>query len=69
MPPGGNLTAGIVLAVLSFIGFETAATLGEETRNPHRNIPRAVFGSMIVVGVFYVLMAYAATVGYGLNTW
>ncbi|HEX6543893.1 MAG TPA: APC family permease [Ktedonobacterales bacterium] len=65
VPPGGDLTVGIVLAVLSFIGFETAAALGEETRNPHRNIPRAVYGSMIVVGVFYVLMAYAATVGYG----
>lgn len=65
VPSGGDLTVGIVLSVLSFIGFETAAALGEETRNPHRNIPRAVFGSMIVVGVFYVLMAYAATVGYG----
>ncbi|WIG57390.1 MAG: putative amino acid permease, GabP family [Ktedonobacterales bacterium] len=65
VPPGGDLTIGIVLAVLSFIGFETAATLGEETRNPHRNIPRAVFGSMIVVGLFYILMAYVATTGYG----
>ncbi len=67
VPPGGDLTVGIVLGVLSFIGFETAATLGEETRNPHRNIPRAVFGSMIVVGLFYVLMAYIATIGYGIN--
>jgi amino acid transporter len=67
VPANGNLTAGIILGVLSFIGFETAATLGEETRNPHRNIPRAVFGSMIVVGLFYVLMAYVATVGYGVN--
>lgn len=67
IPSNGNLTAGIILGVLSFIGFETAATLGEETRNPHRNIPRAVFGSMIVVGLFYVLMAYVATVGYGIN--
>jgi amino acid transporter len=65
VPRGGDLTIGIVLAVLSFIGFETAATLGEETRDPHRNIPRAVFGSMLVVGIFYVLMAYVATVGYG----
>lgn len=65
VPAHGDLTVGIVLAVLSFIGFETAATLGEETRNPHRNIPRAVYGSMLVVGVFYVLMVYAATVGYG----
>jgi amino acid transporter len=61
----GNLTVGIAFAVLSFIGFETAAALGEETRHPHRNIPRAVYGSMLVVGVFYVLMAYVATVGYG----
>ncbi len=67
VPQNGDLTVGIVLAVLSFIGFETAATLGEETRDPHRNIPRAVFGSMIVVGIFYILMAYVATVGYGIN--
>jgi amino acid transporter len=62
---GGNLTVGIAFAVLSFIGFETAAALGEETRNPRRSIPRAVYGSMLVVGAFYVLMAYVATVGYG----
>ena len=65
-PPGGDLIVGVVLGVLSFIGFETAAALGEETRAPHHNIPRAVYGSMVVVGVFYVLMAYAATVGYGI---
>jgi amino acid transporter len=67
VPANGDLTVGIILAVLSFIGFETAAALGEETRNPHRNIPRAVFGSMVVVGLFYVIMAYVATVGYGVN--
>jgi amino acid transporter len=67
VPAGGDLTVGIVLAVLSFIGFETAAALGEETRNPHRNIPRAVYGSMLVVGAFYVVMAYAATMGYGID--
>jgi amino acid transporter len=67
LPKNADLTTGIVLAVLSFIGFETAATLGEETRDPHRNIPRAVFGSMILVGIFYILMAYVATVGYGID--
>ncbi|HLY30741.1 MAG TPA: APC family permease [Ktedonobacterales bacterium] len=64
VPPGGDLIVGIVLGVLSFIGFETATTLGEETNNPHRNIPRAVYASMIVIGVFYVIMAYGATIGY-----
>jgi amino acid transporter len=67
VPKGGDLTIGIILAVLSFIGFETAATLGEETSNPHRNIPHAVFGAMVVVGVFYVLMSYVMTVGYGIH--
>ncbi|GER90579.1 amino acid permease [Dictyobacter vulcani] len=67
VPKGGDLTVGIILAVLSFIGFETAATLGEETANPHRNIPRAVFGSMLVVGIFYILIAYTATIGYGIQ--
>jgi amino acid transporter len=67
VPANGNLVGGIIFAVLSFIGFETAATLGEETNNPHRNIPRAVFGSMVVVGIFYIIMAYIATIGYGLS--
>ncbi len=67
VPPNGDLTVGIVLAVLSYIGFEAAAALGEETKHPHHNIPRAVLGSMIVVGLFYVLMSYVGTVGYGVN--
>jgi amino acid transporter len=65
IPPSGAISVGIVLGVLNFIGFETAAALGEETRNPKRNIPRAIYGSMIVVGVFYVLMAYVFSVGFG----
>jgi amino acid transporter len=65
--PSSSLAAGIIFSVLSFVGFETAATLGEETRNPHRSIPRAVYGSMIIIGLFYIIMAYAGTMGYGIN--
>lgn len=67
IPTGGNLAIGVILAILTFIGFEAGAALGEETQNPHRNIPLAVFGSMILVGLFYVLIAYIGTVGYGLD--
>jgi amino acid transporter len=63
LPPQGSLALGMVLAVLNFIGFETASTLGEETRDPHRNIPRAVYGSLLTIGIFYIVMAYSATVG------
>ncbi len=58
---------GMIFGILSFIGFEAAATLGEETRDPKRAIPRAVFGAVLLIGIFYVVMAYVATVGYGLG--
>jgi amino acid transporter len=63
LPLSGDLAVGMVLAVLNFICFETASTLGEETRNPHRSIPRAVYGSLLTIGIFYIIMAYASTVG------
>jgi amino acid transporter len=56
---------GMIFCLLAFIGFEAAAPLGEESRDPHRTIPRAVIWSAIVVGVFYVFNYYAATVFFG----
>jgi amino acid transporter len=58
---------GVVFGLLSFIGFDAAATLGEETKNPRRSIPFAVTGALGGVGIFYVLMMYALTAGYRLN--
>jgi amino acid transporter len=56
---------GMIFCLLAFIGFEAAAPLGEETREPRRTIPRAVIWSTIVVGAFYVFNMYAATVFFG----
>src|SRR5215212_3095995 len=56
---------GILFAVTLFIGFEIAASIGEETREPKRSIPIAVIGSVAIAGAFYVLMTYAATIGFG----
>ena len=58
---------GIVYAILLFVGFESAANLGEETANPKRSIPIAILGSVGVVAVFYVLAAYAQDIGFGLD--
>lgn len=58
---------GLVYAVLSFAGFEAAATLGEETENPRRNIPVAILGTVLGAGAFYVLISYAQVIGYGLD--
>jgi amino acid transporter len=58
---------GMVFAILAFIGFEAAAPLGEEARHPQRTIPRAVVGSAIVIGLFYVFCAFAWVFGAGFN--
>jgi amino acid transporter len=60
-----GVTFGIVLAVLGFVGFESAASLGAEARNPHRVIPRAVLGSAVLVGILYVFAAYTMMLGFG----
>jgi amino acid transporter len=56
---------GMVFCLLAFVGFEAAAPLGEETREPRRTIPRAVVLSAILIGLFYVFNYYAATVYFG----
>jgi amino acid transporter len=58
---------GMVFAILAFIGFEAAAPLGEEAKHPRRTVPRAVVGSAIVIGIFYVLCAYAWVFGAGFD--
>ncbi|MEO8251723.1 MAG: APC family permease [Chloroflexota bacterium] len=58
---------GMIFCLLAFIGFEAAAPLGEEAREPRRTIPRAVIWSTIGVGAFYVLCYYAATVYFGVD--
>jgi amino acid transporter len=61
---GGGVRLGLVLALFSFVGFESATTLGAEARNPLRTIPRAVMGSAIVAGVFFILCAYTEVAGF-----
>jgi amino acid transporter len=51
--------AGLILAIFSFVGFESAAALGAEAKNPLVSIPRAVMGTAILSGAFFVFCAYA----------
>lgn len=60
-----GIRLGMVLALFSFVGFESATTLGAEAREPLRTIPRAVMQSAILCGAFFVLAAYGETMGYG----
>src|SRR5579884_2409074 len=58
---------GMAFGILSFTGFETAAVLAEETRNPKRAIPWAVVGSVLLGGVFFITVTYATAIGYGVR--
>jgi amino acid transporter len=61
---GGGLRLGLVLALFSFVGFESATTLGSEARNPLQTIPRAVIQSAILAGAFFTVCAYAEVLGF-----
>ena len=60
-----GVIAASVYGFLAFIGFEAAAPLAEETANPRRNVPRAVLLSCLLIGLFYVVTAYASSVYFG----
>jgi amino acid transporter len=62
-----GLAAGFPLAVYLFIGWENSAALAEETSNPRRNVPRAVFLSIALMLVGYVLYSYATATGFLYN--
>ncbi len=63
--PFSSIGLAAVFGFLSFAGFEGAATLGEETRNPRRNIPIAILTAVVGTGLFYVIVTYAQSVGFG----
>jgi amino acid transporter len=64
---GLDLLYGVLYGINMFIGFESAANLAEETENPKRHVPRAVMWSISIVGVYYLIVAYAQALGFGLD--
>ncbi len=62
-----GIGTGLLWGILFFVGFESAGTLGEETQNPRRSIPIALFSAVAIIGLYYVLSSYAAAVGFGQN--
>jgi len=61
---GSGLRLGLVLALFSYVGFESATTLGSEARNPLHTIPHAVIQSAVLAGVFFIICAYVEVLGF-----
>jgi amino acid transporter len=55
----------VIFSIFAFTGWESAAAVAEETRRPRWAIPRALIGSVVVLGVFYVFCAWAVQIGWG----
>ncbi len=63
----GPLGIAALIAFTSFIGFESAALYGEETKNPEKSIPRATYIAVVLVGVFYVITTWMIIGATGIN--
>jgi amino acid transporter len=59
-----KLRQGLVLAIFTLVGFESATSLGSEARNPLTAIPRAVKWSVILAGLFFFVCAYAEVLAF-----
>ncbi|GAA2753984.1 APC family permease [Amnibacterium kyonggiense] len=64
-PGWSGIFKAVVFSILAFQGFETAAPLAEETRDPKRVIPRTILYSALACGAFYLICSYAAVLGWG----
>jgi amino acid transporter len=62
--PLSVLGLGIVLTFANFSGFEAAATLGEESRQPRRLIPPAIAASLAVVAIYVIGVTAVVTNAY-----
>jgi amino acid transporter len=63
----GPIFVGMVLAIFSMSGSSAVVTLGEEAKQPRKNIKKALLISFLITGAVFVLTSYALTVGWGVN--
>jgi amino acid transporter len=61
----GSFAIGLFFAFWSWVGFETTAVYGEESRNPKRIIPRATLAAVIGLGIFYTIVSALVIAGNG----
>ena len=58
-----SMDFAVVVCIFSLVGFEAASTMGGESRNPLRDVPKAVVWSLILTGAFMVVMCYVEVLG------
>jgi amino acid transporter len=64
----GSMAIGLFFAFWSWVGFETTAVYGEESRNPKKIIPRATIIAVVGLGLFYTFISAMVIAGNGAKT-
>jgi amino acid transporter len=65
VPPGGSLFVAVVFSIFAYSGWEAVAPLAEESKDPKRNVPRALLGSVLAMLVFLVFTVWGYLIGLG----
>lgn len=63
-----SVAQSIVFGIFSYVGFESAATLGKETRNPKETLPRAIILTPILAGLVFIVTTYLIVQGFNGDT-
>ncbi|OYD70904.1 APC family permease [Rhodococcus sp. OK302] len=59
---GGGLMAGMIMGLTTLVGFDSAANLAEEAKDPFRSVPRAIVASVVAAGVLGLIFLIALTI-------
>jgi amino acid transporter len=62
-----NLFLGVVFSIFAFSGWESTGPLAEESKNPKRNVPIGLVGSVVVLTVYFVFVTWGYLVGIGVS--
>ena len=65
--PAGSAAIGLFFAFWSWVGYETTAVYGEESRNPRRIVPRATLIAVVGLGLFYTFVSWMVIAGNGVK--
>lgn len=63
----GGLAMGVVFSIFALTGWEGVAPLAEESKDPKRNLPKAIMYSIIAMGTFLVFCSWSLLIGWGTN--